>query len=209
MNPPRPEKLLQDIDRLLDEAPDEAARAELRALRERLNSPEVRDLARELASRKPKERGDLVLEFHDPLVPGVLTATGCVIAAAVCVFAISEGFDNPILKVGSTQLNLWIVAAFSGALSTTLTALSFARSFSVRFDTGGMTSRFNGARWRGLRVGAMNWSDIRALHERDEDGVLEIRAAGGTVLDIPMRILNYPILHQHLENMVMLYGERA
>ena len=209
MNPPRPEKLLQDIDRLLAEAPDEAARAELRALRERLNSPEVRDLAREFAGRKPKERGNLVLEFHDPLVPGVITATGCVIAAAICVFAISEGFDNPIVRLGGTQLNLWIVAAFSGMLSTTLTALSFARSFSVRFDTAGMTSRFNGPRWRELRVGAMSWCDIRALHERTEDGVLEIHASGGMVLDIPMRIVNYPILRQHLENMVMLYGERA
>ncbi len=209
MNPTRPEKLLQDIDRLLEEAPDEAARAELRALRERLNSPAVRDLARELASGKTAQRRNLVLEFHDPLVPGLLTATGSVVAAAVCLFAISEGFDNPVLTVAGTHLNLWIVAAFCGALSMACTALSFARSYSVRFDTAGMTCSCNGARWSDLRVGAMNWPDIRALNERKEDAVLEVRAAGGEVLDIPMRIVNYPILHQHLENMVMLYGERA
>jgi hypothetical protein len=28
------------------------------------------------------------------------------------------------------------------------------------------------------------------------------------VFDIPMRVVNYPILRQHLENMVRLYGDR-
>jgi hypothetical protein len=64
------------------------------------------------------------------------------------------------------------------------------------------------ARWRALRVGAMRWPSIRTLHERAADGVLEVRAADGAVLELPMRVVNYPILHQHLENMVMLYGER-
>ena len=206
--PPRPEKLLQDIDRLLAEAPDEAARAELIALRDRVNSPEVRDMARTLASAPAKARGNVVLDFHDPLIPGVITATGCVIAAAICLFAIVEGFDTPTLVIGGTRLNLWILAAFAGALSAAFTALSFARSFTVRFDSDGMTSSVNGRRWRGLRVGAMSWSAIRAINEHKANGVLEVRAENGAVFEIPLRVVNYPILHQHLANMVMLFGER-
>ena len=199
---------MQEIDRLLADAPDDAARAELLQLRERLNQPAMRDLVRNLEGTAPRAKGNLVLEFHDPLVPGLFTATGCVISAAICLFAIMQGFDNPSVTIGGTALNLWIVAAFAGACSAAFTALSFARSFSVRFDTEGMISVASGARWRTLRVGAMSWQNIRTLHERAADRVLEIHAAGGTVLDIPMRAVNYPILHQHLENMVMLYGGR-
>ena len=54
----------------------------------------------------------------------------------------------------------------------------------------------------------MLWKDIRSLQERPEDRVLEVRAAGGEVFEIPMRLVNYAILHQHLENMVRLYGDR-
>ncbi|MEJ0084144.1 MAG: hypothetical protein WDO72_00545 [Pseudomonadota bacterium] len=211
MNQPPNEhsKTLREIDRLLAEAPDEAARAELLRLRARLDAPELRDMARELEGSAPRPRGNLVLEFHDPLLPGFFTATGCVISAAVCLFAVLEGLDRPAVIVAGTPVNLWIVAAFAGACTALFTALSFQRSFSIRFDTEGMMSTSNGARWSTLRVGAMRWASIRSLHERARDGVLEVRAADGAVLELPMRVVNYRILHQHLENMVVLYGERS
>lgn len=211
MNEPPNEhsKTLREIDRLLSEATDDTARAELLRLRERLDAPELRDMARELEGSQPRPKGNLVLEFHDPLLPGLFTATGCVISAAVCLFAVLEGFDHPAIIVGGTPVNLWIVAAFAGACSALFTALSFQRSFSVRFDTEGMMAASNGARWRALRVGAMRWPSIRTLHERASDGVLEVHAANGEVLELPMRVVNYAILHQHLENMVTLYGERG
>ncbi len=40
------------------------------------------------------------------------------------------------------------------------------------------------------------------------DRVLEVRAASGEVFEIPMRVVNYAILREHLDNMVRLYGER-
>jgi len=106
-------------------------------------------------------------------------------------------------------VNLWIVAAFAGALSAFFTALSFSRTFTVRFDTEGMLSRTNGSRWRHLYTGAMSWKSIRSLHERDKDRVLEVRAASGEVFEIPMRTVNYRALRDHLDNMIMLYGERT
>ena len=87
------------------------------------------------------------------------------------------------------------------------TALSFDAQFHVRFDTEGMVSRVSGARWEQLQVGAMAWKNIRSMHERAQDRVLEVRAAGGEVFEIPMRVVNYPILRSHLDNMVMLYGD--
>jgi hypothetical protein len=69
-----------------------------------------------------------------------------------------------------------------------------------------MISRVSGARWQRLSVGAMLWASIRSLQERSEDQVLEVRAASGDVFEIPMRVVNYPILQKHLENMVRLYG---
>jgi hypothetical protein len=211
MNEPPNEhsRTLREIDRLLAEAPDEASRAELLRLRARLDAPELREMARDLEGSQPRSRGDLMLEFHDPLLPGWFTATGCVISAAVCLFAVLEGFERPEVLVGATPVNLWIVAAFAGACSALFTALSFQRSFSVRFDTEGMVAISNGARWTALRVGAMRWSSIRALHERTQDGVLEVRGVDGAVLELPMRVVNYPILHQHLENILMLYGDRG
>jgi hypothetical protein len=211
MNQPPNEhqKVLREIDRQLAEASDDAARAELLRLRARLDAPEIRDMARKLESAAPRAKGNLVLEFHDPLVPGLVTATGCVISAAICLFAIVQGFDSATVNLDGTPLNLWIVAAFAGACSAAFTALSFARSFTARFDTEGMATRTSGARWRTLRVGAMNWQSIRSLQERASDRVLEVRASGGEVFDIPMRVVNYSILRQHLENMVLLYGERT
>jgi hypothetical protein len=69
-----------------------------------------------------------------------------------------------------------------------------------------MVTRISGGRWRTLYVGAMAWKDIRSLRERPNK-VLEVRAASGEVFEIPMRIVNYPILREHLDNMVRLYGE--
>ena len=197
MNPPPSElqKQLQHIDQLIAQANDEATRNELQRIRARLNSPEMRELERQMAGSLPADPSNLVLDFHDPLLPTVLTAAGAVVAAAVCVFAVVE-------------MKLWIVAAFAGAFSVMFTALSFMRSFSVRFDIVGMASRISGARWKSLRVGEMLWKDIRSLHERVEDRVLEVRAAGGDIFEIPTRVMNYPVLRQHLENMVRLYGDR-
>ena len=39
--------------------------------------------------------------------------------------------------------------------------------------------------------------------------MLEVRAAGGEMFEIPMRVVNFAILREHLENMVRLYGDRA
>ena len=205
--PTEHEKLLHDIDRMLSEAPDEATRAEIERLRERLNSPELRALARERERVAPRRARELVLEFHDPLLPMALTAGGCVVATAICLFAIVNGFDSPVASVGGTVLNLWAVAAIAGAFSVCFTALSFARSFSVRFDTTGMASRVMGSRWRDLRVGAMRWTQIRSLRERPDKRVLEVHAEGGEMLEIPMRVGNFPILAEHLTNMVRLYGD--
>jgi len=201
------QKLLEEIDRRMTQATDSAARAELAALRERLTSPEVVGMARELERTRPRRRGDLVLEFHDPLLPMFLTAAGCVIATAICLFAVVSGFTSPLANIGAWQVNLWIVAAFAGAFSALFSALSFMRTFSVRFDTIGMASRVSGVRWKHLRIGAMPWQDIRSLKERGDDRVLEVRAVGGALFEIPMRGANYPSLQQHLENMVRLYGE--
>ena len=201
MNQPPGElqKLLQHIDQLIEQAADENSRAELERLKARLNTPEMLDMARDLAgSRRARP---------EELLPTVLTAAGCVIATAVCLFAVVDGFKSNTAFVGGTEVNLWLVAAFAGALSVAFSALSFVRTFSVRVDTLGMASRTSGARWKKLRVGAMVWKDIRSLRER-EDRVLEVRAADAHVMEIPMRVVNYAILKQHLENMVRLYGDR-
>jgi hypothetical protein len=209
MNQPAGElqKLLQHIDELIAQAPDEASRAELQRMRARLDTPEMLDMARDLAGSKPARPDELVLEFHDPLLPMVLTAGACVVATAVCLFAVIDGFKSQTAFFAGTEVNLWIVAAFAGAFSVLFSALSFMRTFSVRVDTLGMASRVSGSRWRQLRVGAMLWKDIRSLRER-QDRILEVRAADGAVFEIPMRVANYPILRQHLENMVRLYGDR-
>ena len=209
MTDPRSEhqKLLEEIDRRMSEAPDEAARAELATLRARLNSRDVRNLARDL-EKSPPRKSNLSLEFSDPLLPVPLTAGACVVAAAIALFSIVSGFKSPIASIGAWTFNLWMVAAVAGAFSVMFSALSFTRTFAVRFDTTGMASRVAGNRWKHLRVGTMPWEDIRSLRERAEDRVLEVRAAGGTLLEIPMRVANYAVLRQHLENMVTLYGER-
>lgn len=199
--------MLQDIERLLAEAPDEASRRDLERLRDSLNSPQMLEMAREVAS-KPRSPGALVLDFHDPLLPPVVTAAGGVIAAAFCLYAVMLGFDRPAISVGGSMINLWIVAAFAGALSASFTAMSFTRTFTVRFDTEGMLSRISGSRWQRLYTGAMSWKNIRSLHEREKDRVLEVRAASGEVFEIPMKVVNYRALRDHLDNMVMLYGER-
>lgn len=209
MTDPRTEhqKLLEEIDRRMSEAPDEAARAELAELRARLDSRDIRNLARDL-EKSPPRRGNLSLEFHDPLVPTALTAGACVVATAIALFAVVSGFKSPIASIGDWTFNLWMVAAVAGAFSVSFSALSFARTFTVRFDTTGMVSRVSGRRWQHLHVGTMAWESIRSLRERAEDRVLEVRAAGAALFEIPMRVANYAVLRQHLENMVTLYGER-
>jgi hypothetical protein len=209
MTDPRSEhqKLLEEIDRRMSEAPDEAARAELAALRARLNSPDVRNLARDL-EKTPPRRDNLSLEFSDPLLPIALTAGASVVATAIALFAVVSGFKSPIASIGAWTFNLWLVAAVAGAFSVTFSALSFARTFTVRFDTSGMASSASGNRWKHLRVGTMAWENIRSLRERAEDRVLEVHAAGAGLLEIPMRVANYAVLRQHLDNMVTLYGER-
>lgn len=207
--PTEHQKLLEELDRRMAQATDAAARAELAALRERLTSPEVLNMARELEGSRPRSRDNLALEFHDPLLPAMLTTTACVIASAVCLFAVVGGFESSRASVGEWEVNLWVTAAFSGAFSALFTALSFVRCFSVRFDTVGMVSRISGTRWKDLRIGAMPWPNIRSMKERADERVLEVRAADGAVYEIPMRVANYPILQQHLENMVRLYGDRT
>jgi hypothetical protein len=204
--PSDPQKTLEQIDRLLAEAPDEATRRELTALRARLTAPEIADLAREAKLRRPRER-ELVLEFHDPMLPMLVTAGGSVIATTICLFAVFTALESPMAFFLGRPMNLWTTAAVAGAFSVMFTALSFARAFSVRIDTMGMISRANGTRWSRLRVGATAWKNIRSLKERG-DGVLEVHAAGGEVLDIPMRVGNYQVLREHLENMVRLFGDR-
>jgi len=200
-------KLLSDLDRAVSEATDEATRRELEHLRERLSSPEMLEMARELAARPRNRRRDPVLEFHDPLVPSVLTAAGCVIATAACLFAVVDGLKSPVGYFAGHSFNLWVAAAIAGAFSVGFAALSVMRVFSIRCDTSGMISSTSGARWKKLRVGAMRWEEIRSLTERATDRVLEVHAAEGKVLEVPMRVVNYPVLKQHLDNMVRLYGE--
>jgi hypothetical protein len=207
--PTEHQKVLQDLDRLLNEAPDEASRNEIRRLRDSLNTPEMIEMARAAEQHKERRSENPVLEFHDPLLPTALTATGCVVAAAICLYAIVLGFESSHATVAGRPFNPWIVAMLAGAVTMVFTALSLNRPFSVRFDTVGMASRTHGPRWRKLCVGTMPWKQIRSLHERAEDGVLEVRAAGGQIFEIPMRVANYPILRHHLDNMVMLYGERT
>ena len=202
------QKMLQDIERMIAEAPDEASRRDLERLRDSLNSPQMLAMVRE-AMNKPRSAGTLVLDFHDPLLPSVVTAAGGVIAAAFCLYAVMLGLERPAISVGGSMVNLWVVAAFAGAVSAAFTALSFSRTFTVRFDTEGMLSRTSGARWQRLYTGAMSWKDIRSLHEREKDRVLEVRAASGEVFEIPMRVVNYRALRDHLDNMVMLYGTAA
>ena len=203
------QKLMQHMDQLIEQAPDEATRQDLQRLRARLGSPEMVDLAQEMSRHRPADPKELVLEFHDPLLPATATALGCVIATIVCLAAIIDGFKTANPWIPGSDITLWVVAIFAGACSALFTALSFLRTFSVRFDTVGMVSRSAGRRWKRLHVGAMPWKDIRSLRERVEDRVLEIRAAGGKIFEVPMRLVNYPILRQHLDNMVRLYGDRV
>lgn len=198
--------LLSDIDRAMSEATDEATRRELSHLRERLSTPEMLEMAREIAASPRNKPRNPVLEFHDPLVPTPLTAAGCVIATAACLFAVVDGLKSPVAYILGTSFNLWAAATIAGAFAVGFAALSLLRVFSIRCDTSGMISRTSGARWKNLRVGAMRWEEIRSLTERQSDHVLEVHAEG-KVLDIPMRVANYPILKQHLDNMVRLYGE--
>jgi hypothetical protein len=203
------QKVLQDLDRLMSEATDEASRAEIRRLRESLNSPQMIEMARAAEQRKVRGSANPVLEFSDPVLPWYVTASACVIAAAICLYAVVLALEIPAIVIGGRPVSPWLIATVAGAVCLGFTALSVMRPFSVRFDTEGMTSRVTGGRWRRLHVGAMPWKSIRSLYERPQDRVLEVRAASGEVFEIPMRVANYPILRGHLDNMILLYGERA
>ena len=204
---PEHQRLLSDIDKQMSEAPDEATRRELAHLRERLSSPEMLEMARELAADRKERPRNPVLEFHDPLLPTLLTAAGGVTATAACLFAVVDGLKTQVAFFVGNPFNPWIAAVFAGAFAVGFAALSLVRSFSIRFDTAGMSSRVSGARWRSLRIGAMRWEDVRFLKERTADRVLEVHSRTGAVLDIPMRVVNFEILRQHLENIVRLYGD--
>jgi len=204
--PPDHQKVLQELDRLLSEATDAASREEILRLRNSLNAPEMIEMARAARKSTSQRNSDPVLEFHDPLMPSIVTATGGVVATAICLYAVALALQEPTVVIARLPLNPWVVAVFAGAFSVAFTALSLTRAFSIRVDTSGMATRVSGGRWRKLYAGAMAWKDIRALRERP-DKVLEVRAASGEVFEIPMRVVNYPILREHLENMVRLYGE--
>jgi hypothetical protein len=205
--PTEHQKVLNDLDRLMSEATDEASRAEIQRLRNSLNSPQMIEMARAAEKFKERRSGNPVLEFHDPILPWYVTAAGCVIAATVCLYAVVLGFQADVVFLGTRAMSPWLIATGAGAISLAFTALSVMRPFSVRFDTEGMISRVSGARWRRLHVGAMPWKSIRSLRERS-DRVLEVRSASGEVFEIPMRVANYPIMRNHLDNMILLYGER-
>ena len=205
--PTEREKLLADIDRLLAEAKDEPSRRDLERLRDSLNSPQMIDMARAIETAPRRDASELVLHFHAPLFPIPLTAAGCVLASAICLYAAMLAWSNPLIQIGGRVMNLWLIAAFFGSLSVLFTAMSFKRSYFVRIDTEGMVTRAQGQRWAHLRAGDVRWKDLRGLQERA--GILEVRRADGEVIQIPLKLVNYKVLKQHLDNMVMLYGERA
>jgi len=206
-SPTERERLLADINKLLAEAPDEASRRDLERLRESLNSPEMLDMARAIETAPKRKPSELVLHFHVPAWPVWMTATFSVLASAMCLYAATLAWSHPVVIYEGRSVNLWLVAALFGAVSLVFTALSFRRSFFVRVDAEGMTTRHGSKGFEHLHVGDMRWKDIRSLHERTSDRVLEVRAAGGLVFEIPMRLQNYRILRHHLDNMVMLYGD--
>lgn len=205
--PTEREKLLADIERMLAEAKDEPSRRDLERLRDSLNSPQMVDMARDIETSPRRKASDLVLHFHAPRFPVPLTAAGCVLASAICLYAAMLAWSNPLILIGGRVMNLWLIAAFFGALSVLFTALSVKRSYFVRIDTEGMSARVSGKRWAHLRTGDVRWKDIRAL--REQDGVLEILTASGEVLQVPQKLVNYKVLKHHLDNMAMLYGDRA
>jgi hypothetical protein len=207
--PTERDRLLADIDRMLAETTDEANRKDLERLRDSMNSPQMRDMAQALEKAPRRRAEDLVLHFHAPVFPVPLTAAGGVLATAICLYAAMLALSNPLILIGQRVMSLWLIAAFFGSLSVLFTALSFRRSFFVRIDTDGMAARVQGKRWRHLRVGAVRWKDIRSLHERVKDRVLEVRTAAGEILEVPMKLVNYKVLKHHLDNMVMLYGDRS
>lgn len=208
-SPTEREKLLADIDRLLAEAPDDESRRDLERLRATLDSPEMLDMARAIETAPKRKPSELVLHFHVPLLPMWVTGTLSVLASALCLYAAVTAWSHPVITFEGRPVNLWYVTLLFGAVSLVFFALSRRRSFFVRVDTEGMATRHGGRRYEHLRVGDMRWKDIRSLHERPDDRVLEVRTADGAVLEIPLRLVNYQILRHHLDNMVLLYGDRA
>jgi hypothetical protein len=54
-----------------------------------------------------------------------------------------------------------------------------------------------GSRWASLRVGTMRTMSLRSLRERTDDRVLELHG-DGEMLELPMRVWRYEILHRLL-----------
>ena len=132
------QKMLQDIERLIAEAPDEASRRDLERLRDSLNSPQMLEMAREAMS-KPRASGTLVLDFHDPLLPSVVTAAGGVISAAFCLYAVMLGLERPrAQRLASNAANARTTtapptrAAFLSGRGDAIRARSSARARAVR-----------------------------------------------------------------------------
>ena len=123
------------------------------------------------------------------------------------LYAAMLAFNNPLIQIAGRVMNLWLIASFFGALTVLLTAISFKRSYLVRIDTAGLAARAQGKRWAHLRAGNLRWKDVRSLNERAADRVLEIHTAGD-VVEVPLKLVNYKVLKHHLDNMVLLYGER-
>ena len=93
---PDHQKVLQDLDRMLAEAPDEASRDEIRRLRDSLNAPQMLDMAR--AAREQRFAAHQHIRcsnFTTRCCPSLVTATGGVIAAAICLYAVVLGFEAP------------------------------------------------------------------------------------------------------------------
>ena len=83
--PPDHQKVLQELDRMLSEATDDASREEILRLRNSLTAPAMIEMARAARKSASQRSSDPVLEFHDPLLPSFVTATGGVIATAICL----------------------------------------------------------------------------------------------------------------------------
>ena len=103
-SPTEREKLLADIDRLLGEAQDDASRQDLERLRASLNSPQMIDMARDIETTPRRDARELVLHFHAPLLPVPLTAAGCVLASAICLYAAMLAWSNPLISIGGRNI---------------------------------------------------------------------------------------------------------
>ncbi len=149
-------------------------------------------MARELESSPPRGPRSLVLQFHDAAATAGVTAAGCVSRQRDLPVRRHVGLEpSADRRSAARHVNLWIVAAFAGALTALFTALSFTRSFSVRFDTEGMMSRISGTRWQHLRVARCAGRNIRSLQERDRIACSKCARPAAKCSRLPMKVVNY------------------